>query len=132
VESSGEPDAVWLTAESLGDADPALAAHPELPVVFVFDEPLLAELQLSLKRLVFLAERLAELTTARADGGVEVHLGDPAHVLADRALATTFTPVPKGRALRAALNVVELHPWPWLVRPTAGPITSFSAWRRGR
>ncbi len=131
VESSGEPNAVWLTAESLGDADPALAAHPELPVVFVFDEPLLAELQLSSKRLVFIAERLAELTTDRGDGGVEVHLGDPAHVLADRALATTFTPVPKARRLRAALNVVELHPWPWLVRPTAGPITSFSAWRRG-
>ena len=132
VESGGEPDAVWLTAESLGDADPALAANPELPVVFVFDEPLLVELQLSSKRLVFLAERLAELTTGRGGGAVEVHLGDPADVLADRALATTFAPVPKGRRLRAALNVVELHPWPWLVRPTAGPITSFSAWRRGR
>ena len=127
--TTGDPDVVWLTAESLGDHDPALAAHPDLPVVFVFDEPLLAGLRLSSKRLVFLAERLAELAESRT---VEVHLGDPATVLADRPLATTFTPVPKARRLRSELAVVDLHPWPWLVRPTTGPISSFSAWRRGR
>ena len=127
--TSGESEVVWLTAESLGDDDPALTAHPDLPVVFVFDEPLLAELRLSSKRLVFLAERLAELAETRA---VEVHLGDPATVLAGRALATTFTPVPKARRLRAELDIVDLHPWPWLVRPSSGPISSFSAWRRGR
>ena len=44
---SGEPEAVWMTAESLGDRDPAAAAHPGLPVVFVFDEPLLRRLRLS-------------------------------------------------------------------------------------
>ena len=129
VEASGAPDAVWLTAESLGDDDPALAAHPELPVVFVFDEPLLRQLRLASKRLVFLTDRLAELATTRS---VEVHLGDPAVVLADRKLATTFTPVPKARRLRGALEVVEIHPWPWLVRPTSGSVESFSAWRRGR
>ncbi len=127
VERTREPDAVWLTAESLGDSDPALAAHPELPVVFVFDEPLLRHLRLASKRLVFLTERLAELATARE---VEVHLGDPAVLLAGRKLATTFTSVPKARRLRVALEVVELHPWPWLVRPTSGPLQSFSAWRR--
>ena len=56
---------MWLTAESLGDADPALAAHPGLPAVFVFDEPLLRRLALSGKRLVFLAETLADLATRR-------------------------------------------------------------------
>ncbi len=129
TEASGTPDAVWLTAESLGDSDPALAAHPTLPVVFVFDEPLLQYLQLASKRLVFLAERLAELATTR---DVEIHRGDPEAVLAGRALATTFTPVPKARRLRAVLDTAELHPWPWLVRPNAGPIQSFSTWRRGR
>ena len=97
--------------------------------MFVFDEPLLRHLRLASKRLVFLTERLGELATAR---DVEIHLGDPARVLAGRNLATTFTPVPKARRLRAALDVVELHPWPWLVRPTSGSVESFSAWRRGR
>jgi deoxyribodipyrimidine photo-lyase len=129
VRTTGAPDTVWLTAEFLGDDDPALAAHSDVPVVFVFDEPLLSHLRLASKRLVFLTERLAELATAR---DVEIHLGDPAGVLAGRKLATTFTPVPKARRLRAALDVVELHPWPWLVRPTSGSVESFSAWRRGR
>lgn len=129
TEIAGRADAVWITAESLGDDDHALAADPTLPVVFVFDEPLLAHLRLSSKRLVFLAERLAELAATRT---LEVHLGDPAIVLRGRALATTFTAVPKARHLRASLDIAELHPWPWLVRPSDGSIQSFSAWRRGR
>lgn len=129
VEVSGTADVVWLTAESLGDADPALTSRPDLPVVFVFDEPLLRRLQLASKRLVFLTERLAELAEVRE---MEVHLGNPALVLAGRAVATTFAPVPKARRLRASLQVAELHPWPWLSRPSAGSIRSFSAWRRDR
>lgn len=121
-------EVVWLTAESLGDDDPALLAHPDLPAVFVFDEPLLAKLRLSGKRLVFLADCLTDLAHRRP---LEVVLGDPATVLAGRPLATTFAPVPGNRRLRAQLDVAALHPWPWLRRPAGGPVTSFSAWRRG-
>jgi deoxyribodipyrimidine photo-lyase len=127
-EVTGTPDAVWLTAESLGDTDPALAAHPDLPVVFVLDEPLLEGLRLASKRLVFLVECLGDLATRRE---VEVHLGDPVEVLADRPVATTFAPVPGFRTRAAALDVVALHPWPWLRRPHAGSLTSFTAWRKG-
>jgi deoxyribodipyrimidine photo-lyase len=123
----GRPEGVWMTAESLDDDDPALAAHPELPAVFVFDAPLLRGLQLSAKRLVFLAESLADLSARRT---VEVLVGDPVEVLAGRRLAATFAPVPGWRRRRAQLDVVEEHPWPWLRRPAAGPIGSFSAWRR--
>ena len=121
------PDTVWLTAESLGDSDPALAAHPTLPVVFVFDEPLLARLALSGKRLVFLAQRLAELSSER---NVQVFLGRPREVLADRNLAVTFAPVPGWRRHASVLEPSEVHPWPWLRRPGSGPLTSFSAWKR--
>ncbi len=121
------PEAVWLTAESLGDADPALAARPGLPAVFVFDAPLLARWRLSGKRLVFLAETLGDLALRRP---VEVHRGAPAEVLAGRPLAATFAPVPGFRARAARLQVAELHPWPWLVRPHGGPAGSFSAWRK--
>ncbi|NIR62058.1 MAG: deoxyribodipyrimidine photolyase, partial [Gammaproteobacteria bacterium] len=74
----GAPTAVWITAESLGQDDPALSAHPDLPASFVFDRPLLARLQLSRKRLVFLVETLAELARARP---LQLHLGDPAALL---------------------------------------------------
>ncbi|MCY7342312.1 MAG: deoxyribodipyrimidine photolyase [Pseudonocardia sp.] len=122
----GEPGAVWLTAESLGDADPALSAHPGLPVVFVFDEPLLARLNLAGKRLVFLAETLADLARRR---DVEVRRGRVREELAGRAVAVTHAPVPGFRTRSAAVGPVEVHPWPWLHRPHAGPAGSYSAWR---
>jgi deoxyribodipyrimidine photo-lyase len=126
-EVTGDAEVVWLTAESLGDADPALVAHPALPAVFVFDAPLLARLRLSGKRLVFLLETLADLADRRA---LEVHVGDPVAVLAGRRLAATVAPVPGWRRRAARLTVVARHPWPWLVRPHGGSIASFSAWRR--
>ena len=121
------PSVVWLTAESLGDADPALAAHPDLPVVFVWDEPLLARLRLSGKRLVFLAECLADLSTRRE---VSTYLADPVALLADAGAAVTFAPVPGFRARAGRVRPSMVHPYPWLVRPGAGPVTSFTAWRR--
>ncbi|MBU3751513.1 MAG: deoxyribodipyrimidine photolyase, partial [Mycobacterium sp.] len=126
---SGEPELVWLTAESLGDRDPAAAAHPDLPVVFVFDEPLLRRLRLSANRLVFLAESLADLATRRE---VQLWRGDPVAVLQGRRLAATFAPVPVFRARAARLDLVALHPWPWLRRPGTGPVTSYTAWRSAR
>ncbi len=127
-EVTGEPEAVWLTAESLGTDDPAMTAHPDLPVVFVFDEPLLRRLSLSGKRLVFLAEAMADLAVERR---LEVHLGDPAVELAGRPLATTWTFAPGWKRRSAALDVVALHPWPWLRLPTSGSLRSFSAWAGG-
>jgi deoxyribodipyrimidine photo-lyase len=121
------PEAVWLTAESLGDDDPALRAHPDLPAVFVFDAPLLARLRLSGKRLVFLVESLADLTSRR---DVEVFVGDPVAILQGRRLAATSTPVPGWGRRASRLELVAHHPWPWLVRPHGGSAASFSAWRR--
>lgn len=122
-----EAEGVWITAESLGDDDPALAAHPDLPAVFVFDESLLGRLQLSASRLAFLAECLADLAQRRE---VEVFLGTPAEVLGGRKLAATFTPVPGWQRIAKSVAPVQVHPWPWLRRPGPGPVTSFSAWRR--
>jgi len=113
---SSAADAVWLTAESLGVTDPALTANPRLPAVFVFDEPLLSRLQLSGKRLVFLAETLGELSRRRE---LALYLGDPAKVLADTTVAVTFAPVPGFRRLASSSNfAVESYPWPWLRPPT--------------
>lgn len=127
IARAGQPDAVWITAESLADRDPSITAHPQLPVIFVIDQPLLERIRLSRNRLRFLAQSLAELATHRE---LEVWLGSPVEVLADRALAATFTPVPGWRSRAARLNIVETHPWPWLKRPGTGSVTSYTAWRR--
>ena len=129
TQHSATPEAVWMTAESLGDRDPAAAAHPDLPVVFVFDEPLLRRLRLSVNRLVFLAQSVADLSTRRE---VQLWLGDPVEALRGRRLAATFAPVPGWKSRAARLDVVALHPWPWLERPRAGSISSYSAWNKGR
>lgn len=126
---AGTPEQVWLTAESLGERDPALSAWPNLPAVFVFDEPLLRRLQLSSKRLIFVAETLAELAVQRS---LRIFLGDPVELLAGAALATTFAPVPGFQRRAARLHVAALHPYPWLRRPNGGDVRSHSAWIRVR
>jgi len=75
---------------------------------------------------VFLAECLADLGTRRE---VQVLRGDPVEALAGGGVATTFAPVPGWRRRSARIAPAEVHPWPWLVRPHAGPAGSFTAWR---
>lgn len=122
-----KPEFVWITAESMGDADPAMRAHPELPVVFVFDEPLLKRLTLSSKRLVFLAESLADLSNRRE---VVVYLGGPEAIVSDLHPAVTFAPVPGFRTITERVPPAAVYPWPWLRRPDGGTVASFSQWNR--
>lgn len=129
VQGSAPPEAVWMTAESMSDRDPATVGHPDLPVLFIFDEPLLRGLRLSMNRILFLAQSLADLSTRRE---VRLWRGDPVSVLSGRRLATTFAPVPGWRSRSARLEVVALHPWPWLERPRAGSVASYTAWARSR
>ena len=125
--SGSAPEMVWITAESLGDDDPALTSHPDLPVTFVWDVALLQRLRLSSKRLVFLAQCLADLAERRE---LVVRVGAPVDELAGIPLAATFAPVPGWHRISGALRLVRVEPWPWLVPPHDGPVTSFTAWRR--
>ncbi len=56
---------VWLHGDSLSERDPALIANPGAPAVFVFDEPLLRQLNLTFKRLMFIYECVAEAFASR-------------------------------------------------------------------
>lgn len=128
--AAGEPRAVWLHGESMDLEDPALAAHPELPVVWVWDEPLLARLRLSPLRLVFLAETLAGV---RAERELVVRRGDVAAELAGHGpVAVTYAPVPGWRTRAVRVRPAVVHPWPWLRRPHGGPVASYSSWVRVR
>ena len=126
--STASVNRVWLTAESLGDDDPAMSAHPDFPVIFVFDEALLVRLRLTGKRMVFLAECLADLAT-RSE--VQIWRGDPVDVLSGGGVATTYAPVPGWRRRADLIKPSAVHPWPWLVKPHGGAAGSFSAWRKG-
>lgn len=121
---NSNPEHVLLTVDSLGDADPALVAHPDLPAVFVFNELALRKLQLSSRRIGFYLETLRDLNERRR---VEVYLGDPYQFAAENRVAVTYAPVP---SFRKFSNLAEVHPFPWLRNPHAGSVRSFSSWRK--
>jgi deoxyribodipyrimidine photo-lyase len=118
-----QPEAVLLTVDSLGDADPALVANPDLPVVFVFNTEALRKLQLSSKRIYFYLETLQDLA-ARRD--LTIFMGNPHHYAANNPVAVTFAPVPSFAKFE---NLAELHPFLWLKAPHAKSVRSYSAWR---
>jgi deoxyribodipyrimidine photo-lyase len=120
---NAEPSSVLLTIESLGDADPALVANPDLPVVFIFNENALQKLQLSSKRIYFYLETLQDLAGRR---DLTVYLGDPYQFTEENSVAITFAPVPSFAGFR---SIAQLHPYPWLRKPHAKSVRSFSAWR---
>jgi len=109
---------IWLHGDCLSPYHPALLAYPGAAAVFVWDEALLAEWRISLKRIVFMYECLLELP-------VTIRRGDPAAEIINfaarhdrRAIATTISPSPRfGRIcdqLRAqglAIELFELEPF---------------------
>ena len=121
--STATPEEVLLTIDSLGDADPALAAHPDLPAVFVFNRAALNKLQFSARRIGFYLQTLQDLAPRR---DLRVYIGDPYEYARHQQVAVTFAPVPSFAKMPA---VAELHPFPWLRRPHAGSVRSFSSWR---
>jgi deoxyribodipyrimidine photo-lyase len=123
VKENKTPASVLLTVDSMGDADPALVAHPQLPVVFVFNERALSKLQLSSKRIYFYLEVLQDLSQRR---DLTVYIGDPYQFARENALAVTHAPVPSFARFE---NLAQIHPFPWLRLPHAQSLRSFSAWR---
>jgi deoxyribodipyrimidine photo-lyase len=115
---------VLLTIDSLGDSDAALVANPDLPVVFIFNEVALAKLKLSSTRIAFYLETLQDLSTRR---DLTVYLGDPYTFTKENPVALTFAPVPSFKKFE---NVAQLYPYPWLHKPHAGSVRSFTSWRQ--
>lgn len=122
-EIRGRADYVLLTVDSLGDADPAMVANSDLPVVFVFNEDALRKLQLSSRRIGFYLETLKDLASRR---NLKVFLGDPYKFAEENEVAVTFAPVP---SFRKFTKIAQLYPFPWLRRPQGGSVRSYSSWR---
>jgi deoxyribodipyrimidine photo-lyase len=115
---------VLLTIDSLGDNDAALVANPGLPVVFIFNEAALAKLQLSARRIAFYLETLQDLSTRR---DLTVYIGDPYIFAKENPVAVTFAPVPSFKKFE---NLAQIYPYPWLRKPHAGSVRSFTSWRQ--
>lgn len=95
---------VWIHGDCLSPHNPGLALYPDSPAVFVFDDRLLREWRISLKRIVFMYECLLELP-------VTIRRGDPAReVLAfmhqhdANEIVTTDSPGPRFQDVVARLS----------------------------
>ena len=61
---------VWVHGDCLSPHSPALQEYPDAPAIWVWDDALIEEWQLSLKRLTFIYECLLELPVVIRRGDV--------------------------------------------------------------
>ncbi|NJL63089.1 MAG: deoxyribodipyrimidine photo-lyase [Methylacidiphilales bacterium] len=65
---------IWIHGDCLSPKNPALEEYPDVPAIWVWDDALLEEWQISLKRITFIYECLLELpvTIKRGDVATEI------------------------------------------------------------
>lgn len=115
------PVLIWVHGEALSPHNPALQAHPGAPAVFVFDDALLSEWGISLKRLVFMYECLLDMPVDIRRGEVVAELLACAQMHHAQRLITTASPSPRFAAycqqVRRTLPV-EVLEGPAFIQPT--------------
>ncbi len=109
---------VWVHGDTLNPFNPALTAHPQAPALFVWDDALLEEWQISLKRIMFMYECLLELPVTIRRGAVATELLTFAEENGATHIVTTASPSARFRdlvaTLRKALPVTVLEGEPFL------------------
>ncbi|MCT0218311.1 hypothetical protein KQ304_04730 [Synechococcus sp. CS-1329] len=127
-----ERPVLWIHAEALGPANPALQAHPGQPALFVFEPGLLAgdAGPISLQRIVFLYECLLELpVTIRQGDGAEEVLAFAARHRADGVVTSAWVDPQLGEiaaGVAASLPLQVLEPEPFVVLPQPVDLRRFS------
>ena len=104
---------VWVHGDRLSPTHEALVSHPGQPAVFVWDDPLLRESEVSAKRQTFIHECVQELPVhvLRGDVATEVERFARAHRAG--VVATTPSPSPRFAAMVAALQGAGLQVQVW-------------------
>lgn len=126
---------LWIHGEALGPANPALQAHPDRPAVFVFDDALIREQGISLKRLGFLYECLLELPVAIRQGDVAEQVLAFTHEHGADGVITSAAVDPRFEQIRSViareLPVHVLEPEPFVELDTPADLVRFSRyWRK--
>ena len=117
------PVIVWVHGDCLSPEHPGLKAYPDAPALFVFDEALLRESHISLKRVTFLYECLLELPVTLRRGSPVEQLTDFAAQHGASQIVTTASPSPRFEQIAAALRrsfmltILEVEPFLVYDRP---------------
>ena len=86
---------VWVHGDCLSPYSPTLKAYPEAPAIWVWDDALIEEWQLSLKRLTFIYECLLELPVVIRRGDVASEIVNFAYENNKDLVVTTQSPSPR-------------------------------------
>jgi hypothetical protein len=98
------PPILWIHGDCLRPTNPALLVHPDAPAIFVWDDALLMQYHISLKRIVFMYEALLELPVTIFRGDVVTQITQFAqHHQADT-IVTTASPAPRFAAICGQLR----------------------------
>jgi hypothetical protein len=90
---------VWVHGDCLSPDGPALSAYPNAPAIWVWDEALLEEWQISLKRIVFIYECLLELPVTIRRGDVVAEVVAFAKEYGGDGVVTVESPSPRFKAI---------------------------------
>lgn len=89
------PAIVWVHGDCLSPHGPALSLYPDAPALWVWDEALLAEWRISLKRITFIYECLLELPVTIRRGDVAEQVARFAREHDATTIATAAGPSPR-------------------------------------
>lgn len=95
---------IWVHGDCLSPYGPALAAYPEAPALFVWDDALLDEWAISLKRIVFIYECLLDLPVTIRRGDIVTELLMFAEEHSAARIVTAESPSPRFRGIVKALE----------------------------
>ncbi len=95
---------LWIHGDAMSPYSPVLRAYPTAPALWVWDDALLGDYQLSLKRLMFLYENLMELPVDIQRGEVVERLAAFAAAHGTETIVTNHSPSPRFDAIAFALE----------------------------
>lgn len=126
---------LWIHGDNLNPHSAALQQYPDAPAVWVWDDSLLAQWRISLKRIVFLYECLLELPVEIRHGDVSAELLAFARRHNTTRIVTMESPSPQFAhicgALRAAgLSVTVVEEAPFVAPAQPPDLRRFSRYWR--
>jgi hypothetical protein len=111
---STEEPIVWINGDCLSPKNPALQKYPDTPAIWVWDDALLEEGKISLKRIVFIYECLLELPVTIRRGDVAAQVVAFAQEHGADGVATAGSPSPRFEVICNAIEAtssLELEVW---------------------
>lgn len=107
----------WIHGDCLSPYGPTFKAYPHSPAIWVWDDELIEEWQLSLKRITFIYECLLELPVVIRRGNVAAEVVDFAKEHDANLVLTAESPSPRFESICAeiersvAVEVMEVEPF---------------------